>query len=315
MSSNGQIVAVNISEAKGTIKHPVDEITLDAHGICGDAHAGPWHRQVSLLAQESIDVFAEDADRAIASGEFAENLTVQGIDLAGVAMLDRFRIGDVELEVSQIGKRCHGAGCAIFQEVGTCVMPKEGIFSRVIQGGCIRPGDAIKFLPRALSVLLVTMSDRASAGEYEDRSGPRAAELLTKFFAEKRWHLEVRTALLPDDADRLRSTLSEAISEGVDAIFTLGGTGIGPRDISPETVASLCEKMMPGIMEGVRTTFGTDHPAARLSRSVAGIAGRTQLYALPGSVRAVEEYVGEILKTFEHALCTLHGLDLHGSDH
>jgi len=315
MSSNAQIVAVNISESKGTIKHPVDEITLDAHGIVGDAHAGPWHRQVSLLAQESIDVFAKDADRAIAPGEFAENLTVSGIDLAGVAMLDRFRIGDVELEVSQIGKKCHGAGCAIFQEVGTCVMPKEGIFTRVIQGGSIRPGDAMEFRPRALKVLLVTMSDRAFAGVYEDRSGPRVAELLTEFFAGKRWHLEVQTELLPDDADRLSSTLSVAISEGVDAIFTLGGTGVGPRDISPETIASVCEKMVPGIMEGIRTTFGTAHPAARLSRSAAGIAGTTQLYALPGSVRAVEEYVEEILKTFEHALCTLHGLDLHGSEH
>jgi molybdopterin adenylyltransferase len=311
MSSDGQIVAVNISEAKGTTKHSVDEITIDARGICGDAHAGAWHRQVSMLAQESIDVFAQDAGRAVAPGEFAENLTVCGVDLAGVAILDRFRIGDVELEVSQIGKKCHGAGCAIFQEVGTCVMPKEGIFCRVINGGRVRPGDALEFLPRALRILVVTLSDRAAAGEYEDRSGPRVCELLGEFFSGKRWHLELQTALLPDDADRLQSVLSAAIEDGVDAIFTLGGTGIGPRDISPETVAGLCQKMMPGIMEGIRTKFGAEHPAALLSRSVAGIAGRTQLYALPGSVRAVEEYTGEILKTFEHALYMLHGLDVH----
>ena len=315
MPPDGRVVSVNISEAKGTIKRPAGAITIDARGVLGDAHAGPWRRQVSLLGQESIDAFATASARAIAPGEFAENITVRGLDLCRVAMLDRFGIGDVELEVTQIGKRCHGEGCAIFREVGKCVMPKEGIFCRVIRGGRVQPGDAIEYRPRTLKVLLVTLSDRAFAGEYEDRSGQRARELLTAFFAGKRWHAQIEAALLPDDADRLRGTLSDAIGDGADAIFTLGGTGISPRDITPETVADLCDKTMPGIMEGIRAKFGTDHPAARLSRSVAGVAGRTQIYALPGSVRAVEEYMSEILKTFEHALCMLHGLDVHAAEH
>ncbi len=99
--------------------------------------------------------------------------------------------------------------------------------------------------------------------------------------------------------------------DDVDMIFTVGGTGLGPRDITPETVASVCEKMVPGVMENIRVKFGSEKPNALLSRGIAGIAGRTQLYALPGSVRAVEEYLGEILKTMEHAIFMMHGLDAH----
>jgi len=95
-------------------------------------------------------------------------------------------------------------------------------------------------------------------------------------------------------------------------IVTTGGTGIGPRDITPEVVTALCQKQIPGIMEHIRAKFGAANPNALLSRSVAGVAGRSQIYALPGSVRAVEEYLGEILKTLEHVLCMLHGLDVHG---
>lgn len=310
-SETSRVISVNISEEKGEMKRPVAAIKLDNRGVSGDAHAGLWHRQVSLLGQESIDAFAAATGKAVGPGMFAENITLAGIDLSHAAILDQFEIGNTALEVTQIGKQCHGDGCAIFREVGKCVMPKEGIFCRVIRGGSIRPGDNVDFIPRTLRILLVTLSDRASAGEYEDRSGPRAMELLGAFFAGKRWHVQIESALLPDDAGRLATTLESAISSGVDAIFTLGSTGIGPRDIAPETAAPLCNRMIPGIMEGIRTKYGAEHPAARLSRSVAGIAGKTQLYTLPGSVRAVEEYLDEILKTFEHAVYMLHGLDTH----
>jgi len=97
----------------------------------------------------------------------------------------------------------------------------------------------------------------------------------------------------------------------VDVVFTTGGTGIGPRDITPETVAALCERLIPGIMEHVRAKHGQQNPRARLSRSIAGVAGKTQIYTLPGSVRAVEEYLEEILKTLEHVVYMLHELDVH----
>lgn len=139
------VVAVCISERKGTQKHAVPEIQLKIdHGIVGDAHAGNWHRQVSLLAQESVEkmkaVFPD-----IPVGAFAENILTEGLTLYTLPVGTRLRVGEVLLEVTQIGKECH-AHCAIRQQVGDCVMPREGIFTIVLEEGTIRPGDAITIL-------------------------------------------------------------------------------------------------------------------------------------------------------------------------
>lgn len=311
MSITGEVVSVNVSLEKGVIKKPVAEIVVDSCGIVADAHAGRWHRQISLLAKEDIDRFSSEMGRSIGFGEFAENITVEGIDLGRACVLDTIRIGDVELEVSQIGKKCHGDGCAIFQEIGQCVMPKQGIFGRVVKGGKVKSGDEIEFIERPFRVWVLTMSDRAFAGEYSDRSGPKAVEMIEGFFEGKRWHVRVDNEILPDDAGELKERLEKLVGDGVDVIFTLGGTGVGPRDITPEVVVGVCEKIVPGIMENIRIKFAQDKPSALLSRSVAGVAGRTQIYALPGSVKAVSEYLGEIFKTLEHAVYMIHGLDVH----
>lgn len=142
-----KVISVNISAKKGEIKRPVPMVEVVCGGIRGDAHAGSWHRQVSLLAKENIDQFSHTHKRPISSGEFAENITTIGLDLSQVNMLDRFQIGSVLLEVSQIGKACHGTGCEIFQNVGHCIMPKEGIFTRVLQEGKIKAGDSVEYLP------------------------------------------------------------------------------------------------------------------------------------------------------------------------
>lgn len=311
MSTPIELVSVNVSEHKGTVKHPVPHAMIDSTGIVGDAHAGHWHRQVSLLGQEAIDRFAEQRKVSILPGEFAENLTIWGMETNTVAPLDRFRFGQVELEVAQIGKECHGEGCAVFQQVGQCVMPAEGIFARVLCGGPIRPGMSGEYTPRFLKFLIVTLSDRAAAGMYEDRSGPRVRQLLERWLAGKRWHPQFESLILPDDADRLRNQLINALDGGVDVIFTTGGTGVGPRDIAPETAAAVCDRLIPGIMENIRLKFGATHPNALLSRAIAGVAGTTQVYTLPGSVRGVEEYLGELLKTLEHLIYMIHGVDVH----
>lgn len=143
-----QVVSVNISEKKGTIKVPVDRIELTAIGVTNDAHAGKWHRQVSLLAKESNEKFGLAAKRKVAYGEFAENITTEGIVLYKTIPGDRLIIGETELEITQIGKKCHGDNCAIFREVGSCVMPKEGIFARVIKGGIVKAGDKMEYIPQ-----------------------------------------------------------------------------------------------------------------------------------------------------------------------
>ena len=138
-----KVLAVCISENKGERKKPVESVTLRInHGIVGDGHAGDWHRQVSLLAQESIDKMrALGLD--VTAGDFAENITTSGIVLVTLPIGSRLQIGETLLEVTQIGKECH-TRCAIFYQAGDCVMPKEGIFAKVITGGVIKPGDEIK---------------------------------------------------------------------------------------------------------------------------------------------------------------------------
>ena len=138
----GKVVAVCISSSKGERKTPVAAVELrEEHGIVGDAHAGPWHRQVSLLARESIDKMrALGLD--VTTGDFAENLTTEGVDLLALPIGTRLSVGAAELEVTQIGKECH-TRCAIYYQAGDCVMPKEGIFARVLRGGIVRPGDKV----------------------------------------------------------------------------------------------------------------------------------------------------------------------------
>jgi MOSC domain-containing protein YiiM len=139
---SGRLEAICISSEKGVVKTPVSEAELrPSHGIVGDAHAGDWHRQVSLLATESIaKVKAVMPD--LADGAFAENLIISNIELKSLPVGTRLKLGAVLLEVTQIGKECHG-GCAIKQITGDCVMPREGIFCKVIEGGVIRPGDPV----------------------------------------------------------------------------------------------------------------------------------------------------------------------------
>lgn len=141
-----EVVSVNISEKKGTTKIPVESIMLTNLGVEKDAHAGDWHRQVSLLAKESIDKFGEQAGEKFKYGDFAENITTKGINLLETKPGDILNIGETQLEVTQLGKKCHGGGCAIYVKVGKCVMPKEGIFCKVIKTGDIKPGDKIEHI-------------------------------------------------------------------------------------------------------------------------------------------------------------------------
>jgi len=305
------VVSVNISEKKGTIKKPVDVITIGNQGVQGDAHSGNWHRMVSLLGTESFDKFGKIAGRSLAYGEFAENITTEGLILYETAPFDLLIVGETELEVTQIGKKCHGTGCAIYTEVGNCVMPKEGIFARVLKGGNVRPGDALQWVRKEFKVMVITLSDRASRGEYQDLSGPEIVRILNEFFAENRWKANIQLQLIPDDPDRLFALLVAAKEQGFEMVFTTGGTGIGPRDYSPEVAKKIIDKEIPGIMEAIRMKFGAEKPNALLSRGVAGLMGNCLLYVLPGSVKAVREYMGEIIKTLRHLQFMLKGIDNH----
>jgi molybdenum cofactor synthesis domain-containing protein len=306
-----KVLSVNISEKKGTIKVPVASIELHERGVESDAHAGTWHRQVSMLGTESIGKFEKQAGRKINYGEFAENITTQGFELFKAAPLDRFVSDDLILEVTQIGKSCHGDSCAIFREVGNCVMPKEGIFCRVLKSGTLKAGDILHYEPRIFKTLIITLSDRASKGEYEDKSGPRAAGLLETFFTFNHWKYSIENHIIPDDRADLEKLLKSALKKGYDFIFTTGGTGIGPRDITVDTVKPILDKEIPGIMDMIRIKYGTDKPNALVSRAIAGVTGSTLIFTLPGSVKAVNEYLSEITRSLKHLVMMLHGIDAH----
>jgi len=306
-----KVLSTNISKKKGTIKLPVKSITINEIGIPEDAHSGNWHRQVSMLGIESIDKFSKDANRKINYGEFAENITTQGLLLYESSILDRFEINDTILEVTQIGKECHGNNCAIFKEVGNCVMPKEGIFCRVIKGGMIKAEDEIIYHPKIFKIGIITLSDRASRGEYADRSGPKIQEIIANYFLNNKRKTEIDYTLIPDDQQLLKKKLTEYKKKNFDIIFTTGGTGIGSRDFTVDIVKPMMDKEIPGIMEFIRYKYGSEKPNALISRSVAGMIGNTMIFTLPGSVKAVEEYMAEITKVLNHLILMIHDIDAH----
>lgn len=311
MDKHIRVDSVNISERKGIVKKPVNEIQLTADGIVNDAHQGPWHRQISMLGAESIEKFSQSSERDYAFGDFAENITSNGMEIYKSGVFDRFQNAEVDLEVTQIGKKCHGAGCSIYKEVGNCVMPKEGIFLRVKKEGILRTGDILNYIPRSFKVKIVTLSDRASQGFYEDKSGPKLSYLTHEFFEKNNRIHKVENVIIPDDGEKLRNEIEKGIDEKADIIFTTGGTGIGPRDITPDVVKSLLDKDLPGIMELIRVKYGMEKPNALLSRSVAGVIDKCLVYTIPGSPKAIQEYTHEIFKTVNHSMLMLHGINAH----
>ena len=302
----GKVIATCISKQKGTQKEQVPEIKLAAgYGIEGDAHAGCWHRQVSLLGLEKIEDFrSRGAD--VDYGAFGENITVEGFDLRQQPVGTRFRIGDALLELTQIGKECH-THCAIYHQVGDCIMPREGVFTIVLEGGLVRAGDEIEMIApdpeRPFTAAWITMSDKGAAGKRTDESGPLIGDML-----EGAGYTVIEGFVIPDEAAFLKKELIRlADQRQVNVIFTTGGTGFSPRDITPEATTEVCDRMAPGIAEAIRAFSMTKTPRAMLSRAVCGIRGKTLIVNLPGSPKAVSESLGFILPSLGHGLEVLTG--------
>lgn len=301
MIMRGKVVAVCISEKKGTAKTEVQSITLRPdHGIEGDAHAGNWHRQVSMLSLEKIEDFRRrGAD--VDYGAFGENIIVKGLDLKSLPVGTGIRIGDVLLELTQIGKECH-KHCAIYNQVGDCIMPREGVFAIVLEGGSVKPGDDMELVAadpaRAFTAAWITLSDKGAAGERTDESGP----LIGSYLSDNGYNV-VEGLLIPDEPDQLKANLIRlADQRQVNVIFTTGGTGLSPRDRTPEATSAVCDRMVPGIAEAIRAYSMTKTPKAMLSRAVSGIRGQTLIINLPGSPKAVKECLEFLRDPLEHGL-------------
>lgn len=295
----GKILAVCISEEKGTQKRNVGSARArEDWGLEGDAHAGHWHRQVSLLAAEQIEAFRARGAQ-VEFGAFGENLVVSGIDLAHLPVGTCLAAGTVVLELTQIGKECHH-GCAIFQKMGECIMPREGVFARVLRGGRLAAGEELSPIPRYRAVV-VTASDSGFTGEREDKSGPAARHLLTQA-----GYLVPEPVLLPDDRAMLAAEMKRLCDgELADMVVTTGGTGFSPRDCTPEATRDVIERPTPGIPEAMRWYSLQITPYAMLSRAEAGIRKRTLIVNLPGSPKAVEECLSAVLPALSHGLAIL----------
>lgn len=303
----GEVVAVCISEKKGTAKKNVGECRfIENFGLENDAHAGKWHRQVSLLSHDEVEKFrARGAN--VADGAFGENLLVKGFDFKSLPVGTLLKCNDVVLEMTQIGKKCHSE-CAIFHQVGDCIMPREGVFARVLDGGSIKVGDELEIItsyPKKFRAAIVTASDKGSTGERIDESGKVIKDIL-----ENDTYKVVSYALLPDDEDSIYGELVRcADMEKVDVIFTTGGTGMSPRDNTPEATLRAATKNVPGIAEAIRNYSMTITPRAMLSRAVSVMRNKTLIINLPGSPKAVKESLEYILPTLEHGIMIMKGLD------
>ena len=241
-------------------------------------------------------------------GAFGENIVVSGYDLKNVPVGSVFQSGEVRLEITQIGKNCH-SHCAIHHKMGDCIMPREGIFARVLSGGTISAGDEIHLVSglaeSPLRAAVITLSDKGAKGERADQSGPLIRELL-----EQEQYVVEEMLLLPDDRRMLETELARlADQRQIDLVLTTGGTGFSPRDITPEATIAVCDRMAPGIAEAIRMKSLQITDRAMLSRAASGIRKRTLIVNLPGSPKAVRESMDVIMPALKHGIGILRGTD------
>lgn len=300
----GIVRAICISEKKGTQKHDVPQaIFIEDFGIENDAHAGKWHRQVSLLSWDKIENFRAKG-ALVDHGAFGENLIVEGFDFSNLPIGTIFSCGDVILEMTQIGKECH-SHCAIYHAMGDCIMPREGVFTKVLQGGVVRVGDEMKIIGQKnrYRTAVLTLSDKGAAGKREDKSGPLIREMI-----EKENYLVVDQRVIPDDQNQIEQTLIHLCDHlKADLILTTGGTGFSMRDRTPEATMAIAERNAPGIAEAIRAYSMQITNRAMLSRGVSVIRGSTLIINLPGSTKAVKESLECILPALDHGLDILKG--------
>lgn len=305
----GTVDNICISRQKGEKKSPTPSARLlKDHGIEGDAHAGPWHRQISLLAAGDVESMRRKGMPELKAGDFAENMIVSGLDLGALGLGSRILVGkEVELAVTQLGKVCH-AHCAIYHQTGDCIMPRLGLFARVIVGGTVAAGDPAKVvlaIPRkTVQAVVLTISDRCSRGTATDTAGPAVVRRLKEVLKA-----HIYTArILPDEQAEIEAALRHfADGHSIDLVLTVGGTGFAPRDVTPEAVAAVVERFTPGLDEAMRRISSTITPQAMLSRAVSGIRGSTLIISLPGSERAAVENLEALLPALGHGLAKLRG--------
>ena len=302
----GVLKGICVSKKRGTKKVEVAEAMLvENYGIEGDAHAGNWHRQVSLLSLEKIEAFREKGAQ-VSFGDFGENLSIDGFDFRSLPVGTIFTIGDAVLKMTQIGKECH-THCQIYQTMGECIMPREGVFAVVLKGGQIRNGDTVEMVPvpsdAPLTAAVITLSDKGSKGEREDKSGP----VIVKMLEEAGYEI-IESNILPDEQKLLENELIRLSDQRqVNLILTTGGTGFSERDRTPEATMTVATRLAPGIAEAIRAGSMKITKRAMLSRETSVIRNKTLIVNLPGSPKAVAESLELVIDQLDHGIKILLG--------
>ena len=301
---DGRVLSVCLSTEKGTQKQAVDSaLLIREHGLQNDAHAGSWHRQVSLLEQEQIDQMRQKG-LELGPGDFGENIVTQSIDLGALNIGEHLGIGsDVIMQITQRGKTCH-TRCAIYHQAGDCIMPRHGLFARVKRGGTITGGDVI--IPRpelnTLRYAVVTLSDTRTTPD-QDSSGTTICQML-----EGHGKLAARS-ILPDERALLEQELIRLCDvELCNLVITSGGTGLSPRDITPEATAAVIDRPIPGMSAAMMNVGLTHTPRAMLSRAICGQRGSSIIVNLSGSPKAAREQLEVLLPVLTHAFETASGV-------
>jgi molybdenum cofactor synthesis domain-containing protein len=306
----GKLLHVCISAKKGIAKHEVPSLSLRVeHGVEGDAHAGDWHRQVSLLAHTDIESMRAKG-LSLKPGAFGENLVIDGLNTDSLGIGSRLRVGSALLELTQIGKVCH-TRCAIYYSTGDCIMPRLGLFARVLEAGELHSGMPVQVVfqvPRStIQAAVLTISDRFAAGTILDTAGPSVADLLQgKLNARIAWSRTV-----PDNVDQIADALKDLCDRRVDLLITAGGTGISPHNVTLEATRKVIDREVPGIAEAMRACTSAHTLNAMLSRAVAGVRQETLIINLPGSRKAAMEYLGAILPVLAHVVHMLRNQAAH----
>jgi len=300
----GKVIAVCVAEVRGVQKTNVGSAFFKTgYGIENDAHGGDWHRQVSLISYDKIQQF-NSLGANVSHGDFGENLIVEGLDFRSLPVGTQFQCGECILELTQIGKECH-THCQIYHKMGDCIMPREGVFARVINDGTISVGDIMTVLEniQPFQAAVLTLSDKGSKGEREDKSG----EVIKQMLEEAGYRITAQI-LLPDEKNVIEAELINlADRQQVDLILTTGGTGFSRRDVTPEATLAVAERIAPGIAEAIRYHSLQITGRAMLSRGVSVMRGGTLIVNLPGSPKAVRECLEFVLPHLKHGIEILRG--------
>ena len=263
---NGRLLHVCISNRKGIAKHEIPSAKLlQDYGMEADAHAGEWHRQISLLAHTDIE-FMRAKGLKLKPGAFGENLVIDGVNTDELGVGSQLRVGPILLELTQVGKVCH-TRCAIYYTTGDCIMPRTGLFARVVEAGEVTAGMPVEIVHpvdrSTLQAAVITISDRCSAGQTIDTAGPAVAALLgSELGARIAW-----TKLVPDNISDIAEAIKDFSDRRVDIILTAGGTGPDVRDVTPEATRKVLDRELPGLAEAMRAASSAKTPNAWLSRA------------------------------------------------